>query len=58
MQIRAERPDDVRAVCTVHEAAFGRPDEAQLVARLRAEARPFVSLVAERGGRVVGHVFR
>jgi putative acetyltransferase len=44
-------------VWTVHEAAFGRPDEARLVARLRAEARPFVSLVAERGGRAVGHVF-
>jgi putative acetyltransferase len=41
----------------VHEAAFGRPDEALLVARLRAEARPAVSLVAERGGRVIGHVF-
>jgi putative acetyltransferase len=44
-------------VWTVHEAAFGRPDEARLVARLRAEARPFVSLVAERGGRAIGHVF-
>jgi putative acetyltransferase len=44
-------------VWTVHEAAFGRPDEARLVARLRTEAHPFVSLVAERGGRVIGHVF-
>ena len=42
---------------TVHEAAFGRPDEAQLVARLRQEARPHVSLVAESAGRVIGHVF-
>ena len=55
--VRAERPEDSRAVWTVHEAAFGRPDEARLVARLRQEARPCVSLVAERGGRAIGHVF-
>jgi putative acetyltransferase len=41
----------------VHEAAFGRPGEAKLVARLRQAARPCVSLVAERAGRVIGHVF-
>ena len=40
----------------MHEAAFGRPDEARLVARLRQEARPLVSLVAEAGARVIGHV--
>jgi putative acetyltransferase len=57
MIVRAERPEDARAVWTVHEAAFGRPDEAKLVARLRQEAHPHVSLVAERGGCVIGHVF-
>jgi putative acetyltransferase len=57
VHVRPERPEDARAVWTVHEAAFGRPAEARLVARLRQEARPSVSLVAERGGRVVGHVF-
>ena len=41
----------------MHEAAFGRPDEAKLVAKLRQEARPCVSLVAEAAGRVIGHVF-
>ena len=55
--IRAERPEDARAVWTVHEAAFGRPGEARLVARLRQEVRPSVSLVAEAAGRVIGHVF-
>jgi len=55
--IRPERPEDARAVWTVHEAAFGRPGEAKLVARLRQEARPCISLVAEVAGRVVGHVF-
>lgn len=40
----------------MHEAAFGRPDEARLAARLRQEASPLVSLVAEQAGRVIGHV--
>jgi len=57
LSVRAERPEDARSVWTVHEAAFGRPGEARLVARLRQEARPCVSLVAERGGRAIGHVF-
>jgi putative acetyltransferase len=54
--VRPDRPTDAREVWTVHEAAFGRPDEARLAARLRQEASPLVSLVAERAGRVVGHV--
>ena len=54
--VRPEQAEDARAVWTVHEAAFGRPDEAKLVARLRQEARPCVSLVAEVAGRVIGHV--
>ena len=57
MIVRPEQPEDARAVWTVHEAAFARPDEAKLVARLRQEARPCVSLVAERDARVIGHVF-
>lgn len=54
--MRADRPSDARDVWTVHEAAFGRPDEARLAARLRQEASPLVSLVAEQAGRVIGHV--
>ena len=54
--IRPDRPSDARAIWTVHEAAFGRPDEARLAARLVQEAAPLVSLVAEQAGRVVGHV--
>lgn len=56
MIVRPDRPNDARDVWSVHEAAFGRPDEAWLTARLRREASPLVSLVAERGGRVIGHV--
>lgn len=54
--VRAERPSDERAVDGVVRAAFGRPDEAALVAALRRDARPFVSLVADREGSLIGHV--
>lgn len=37
-------------------AAFGRADEADLVDRLRADGDALVELVAERDGRVIGHV--
>ncbi|HYD05229.1 MAG TPA: N-acetyltransferase, partial [Reyranella sp.] len=51
-----ERPDDRAAVCTVVEAAFGQPDEADLVEALQAAGDAAIALVAERDGAVVGHV--
>jgi putative acetyltransferase len=54
--IRAETPADVQDVRRVNVAAFGQPAEADLVDALRSEAHPFVSLVAERDGRVIGHI--
>lgn len=56
MRIRAERSDDHAAVAALHERAFGQPAEARLVAALRAAGAATSSLVAERDGRVVGHV--
>jgi putative acetyltransferase len=55
--VRAETPSDRAAVREVNERAFGRAAEADLVDALREHARPHVSLVAESGGRVVGHIF-
>jgi putative acetyltransferase len=40
----------------VIETAFGRPDEADLVDRLRKEHVVLLSLVAEWDGQIVGHV--
>lgn len=56
--IRAERPGDEPAIYEVVAAAFGRPEEARLVDAIRAseEFVPELSLVAERDGRIVGHV--
>jgi predicted N-acetyltransferase YhbS len=57
IRVRTERDSDHERVAAIHEAAFGRPHEARLVAVLRAAARPRLSLVAEIDGRIVGHVF-
>jgi putative acetyltransferase len=54
--IRVEQPEDVAAVRRVNEIAFGRSKEADVVDRLRKVDIPFVSLVAEDRGEIVGHV--
>jgi len=55
--IEVETMGDVAAVAAVHRAAFGQPNEAVLVHRLRASAHPQVSLVARLADRVIGHIF-
>ena len=54
--VRSEEARDQRAVHAINSAAFGRAAEALLVDRLRALADPAVSLLAEAGGAVVGHI--
>jgi putative acetyltransferase len=56
MEVRHEAPEDREAVARVVEAAFGRRDEADLVEALRADPSWELSLVADEGGEVVGHV--
>jgi putative acetyltransferase len=56
VHIRPEAPSDHAAVHDVNVAAFGCETEARLVATLREQARPLVSLVAEESGTLVGHV--
>jgi putative acetyltransferase len=54
--IRPEHGDDADAVRAVNTEAFGRPDEAALVERLRERARPYLGLVATDGDQVIGHI--
>jgi putative acetyltransferase len=56
--IRPEVPADYAAVSRVVAAAFGRPNEARLVERLRETPGylPELSLVAEERGAITGHV--
>ncbi len=55
--IRAETAEDIPEVRRVNELAFGQPNEAALVDRLRAAAPTYISLVAVKDGQVVGHIF-
>jgi putative acetyltransferase len=58
LRIRAEAPEDAPAIFAIEERAFGKPDEARIVDVVRASEGfvPDLSLVAEEGGVVVGHV--
>jgi putative acetyltransferase len=56
MLVREEKPEDYATVYEVVAEAFGTADEAELVVKLRA-VEPHISLVAEAGGEVVGHIF-
>jgi putative acetyltransferase len=57
LTIRTENPDDVAAVYNIQSLAFGQPNEANLVDALRQHADPFISLVAELSGQIIGHIF-
>jgi putative acetyltransferase len=57
IQIRPETPADRERVHAIQTAAFGRPDEADLVEALRASSRPQLSFVAEVEHELVGHIF-
>lgn len=54
--IRPERRDDYDGIRTINTEAFGRKAEAELVAALRDEGALLLSLVAEAGGQLVGHI--
>jgi putative acetyltransferase len=56
--VRAEAPEDVKAIDVVNLSAFQGESEARLVSAIRASAEfiPDLSLVAEINGRIVGHL--
>lgn len=56
MEIRDATPADTDAIRAVETAAFGQPDEAALVDRLRGDGDALVELVAVEGGEIVGHI--
>lgn len=55
-QIDLEHPGDVDGIYLVHQQAFERPDEAEVVNRLRKDSPVFLSIVARNKGRILGHV--
>jgi putative acetyltransferase len=54
--IRSETAADIPGIHAVNTAAFETRLEADLVDRLRQTAQPIVSLVADRGGTIIGHI--
>jgi putative acetyltransferase len=54
--VRPEAPADRDAIHAVNEAAFGQPDEATLVDRLRDDGAILLSLVAEIDSEIAGHI--
>ena len=56
MTVRAAESADYPAIRGILLAAFPGPDEADLVEQLRVDGDSAIELVAEDGGRIVGHI--
>jgi putative acetyltransferase len=56
LTIRCETPEDIPAIYHINTAAFGRPNEADLVDALRQHNALTISLVAVQDSRLVGHI--
>jgi len=56
VKIRLEKPDDIPAVRTINEEAFGQATEANIVDKLRRSCSDALSLVAEDDGIIAGHI--
>ena len=56
VKIRRENEGDEAAVQAVNESAFETSEEARLVAALREQAQPLISLVADDEGKIIGHI--
>jgi putative acetyltransferase len=54
--IRDEEPGDIKSIFEVNSRAFETDTEARLVNTLRGEGVRMISLVAEMGGMVAGHI--
>ena len=56
INIRVENKEDVLQVRTLNNKAFGQPAEANIVDKLRHACPEYLSLVAEDGKIIVGHI--
>jgi putative acetyltransferase len=54
--IRQPHASEREAILAVHRAAFGRDDEARLVAQLHAAGRNSAEWLAEQDGDIIAHV--
>jgi len=56
ISLRPALPGDAPEIHYLLERCYGRPDEAQLVERLRDSSDAVLELVAESGARLAGHI--
>ena len=56
IRLESSNPPEHRQIHAVHQAAFGQPDEADLVDNLRTEGVVLASIVAELDERIAGHI--
>jgi putative acetyltransferase len=56
IKIREEIFKDIDAIRTINEQAFGQPQEANIVDRLRANCDGLLSLVALQHENIIGHI--
>ncbi|WP_339630727.1 N-acetyltransferase [uncultured Sneathiella sp.] len=56
LTLRDERPEDTAEIREIITAAFGQPEEADLVEALRTANDLTLSLVAEEDGKIIGHI--
>ncbi len=56
LNIRIETENDLHAIREVNLSAFPTAEEADLVDRLRRDAHPLISLVAEMDRVILGHI--
>ncbi len=54
--IREEHPDDIKAIRSVNEKAFGQSQESHIVDALRSNAAALLSLVAIVDNEIIGHI--
>jgi putative acetyltransferase len=56
LSIRPVTDTELGSICSVHERAFGRPQEARLVALLHQAGKAVISLVAVSEGVIAGSI--
>ena len=56
MIIRQEKPEDIDDIHALNELAFGQPQEANIIDKLRINCDNLLSLVAIENTKVVGHI--
>lgn len=54
--IRPARDEDAEAITALTDAAFGTPEEAQIITQLAADGDSLASLVAHNDREILGHI--